>query len=258
MKTITFGKRKADIPTELCELTARQYEYYCLIALALASGDITPDYWRVRWFSFLLGLGRVDYTIYTPEIVAEVEAQKEAIDGFLIERSDGKIHLDFNTPANLLPEYLGYKGPGDWLDGLSFGKFVECLTVLESLNGAEADEVAAGYDRVAGIMYAIPDNEPVPMLLSFHAPTLLGSVWKAIQSAPVEINGRKIDFGIIFRGTGSSRPDDKTGWTGITFEVAAAGVFGTISDVEAADMWSVLLYLYRCKFEYLNEQKAVK
>jgi hypothetical protein len=85
----------------------------------------------------------------------------------------------------------------------------------------------------------------------------LMSVWKLIQTRPVEINGRKIDFRILFQGS-VSRADDHTGWTGITFEVAAAGLFGTVNDVEACDMWAVLIYLYKCKFEYLNDKTSQK
>ena len=75
------------------------------------------------------------------------------------------------------------------------------------------------------------------------------------MAAPVEINGKKIDFRIIFKSSGGSRPDDKTGWTGITFEVASAGLFGNVSQVEAADMWAVLIYLYKCRFEYNHEKR---
>ena len=79
-----------------------------------------------------------------------------------------------------------------------------------------------------------------------------------IQDSPVEINGEKIDFRIIFQNTGKgSRPDDHTGWTGITFEIAEKGLFGTVPEVEKTDMWAVLIYLYKCKFEYIHENKQL-
>lgn len=95
-------------------------------------------------------------------------------------------------------------------------------------------------------------------LLAFHAPTLLASVWNAIYSEPIEINGKQIDFRIIFRRSGTRKPDDKTGWTGITFEIATAGLFGNMAEVERTDMWTVLMYLYKCKFEYLNDNRKNK
>ena len=52
--------------------------------------------------------------------------------------------------------------------------------------------------------------------------------------------------------------DDKTGWTGIVFEVAASGVFGNKKEVDDTPFWDVLLYLYKCKFEYLHQKRNKK
>lgn len=254
MQTIITRGRSVEIPTSVGELSPAQYEYYCFLAYALGGRMIDLDYFRIRWFSFLLGFGKADYTILKPVFIAELERQAGVIDGFFVKIGE-RISLDFTTPVNHLPEYRGYSGPGDWLHGVSFGVFVECLTVLESLSGADETEVAEGYAHIARRLYNIPEDAEVPALLAFHAPTLLGSVWKLLMAAPVEINGKKIDFRIIFKSSGSSRPDDKTGWTGITFEVASAGLFGNVNQVEAADMWAVLIYLYKCRFEYNHEKR---
>lgn len=254
MKTITTRGRRIEIPETVGELTPGQYEYYCFLSYSVGNGLIGLDYFRVRWLSYLIGLGRADFTALKPEYIAELEAQMDTIDGFFVESGNG-VSLDFTTPVNLLPEYKGYKGPGDWLEGTTFGVFVECLTVFEGLSGAEPDDVAEGYSHIARRLYSIPEGEPVPVILAFHAPTLLASVWKSLMDGPIDINGKKIDFRIIFKSSGSSRPDDKTGWTGITFEVASAGLFGNVRQVEETDMWEVLLYLYKCKFEYLHEKR---
>lgn len=257
MEAITTRGRSVEIPTYVGELTPKQYEYYCFLAFALGNGTIDLDYFRIRWFSYLVGLGNADFTILKAEHVAELEAQIGIIDGFFVNTGD-HVTLDFTTPVNLLPSYGEYTGPGDWLEGVTFGDFVECLTVLEALASAGEEEVAEGYAHIARRLYHIPDKQPVPALLAFHAPTLLASVWKTLMAGPIEINGKKIDFRIIFKSTGSTKPDDKTGWTGITFEVASAGLFGNVSQVETTDMWAVLIYLYKCKFEYLHEKRNSK
>lgn len=257
METITTRGRMVEIPTNVGELTQKQYEYYCFLAFALGSGAIDLDYFRIRWFSYLVGLGKADFTLLRHEFAEELETQMSAVDGFIANEGN-RVTLDFSTPVNLLPSYKGYKGPGDWLDGVTFGEFAECVTVLESLGQADEEALTEGYSQIARILYHIPAADKVPDLLAFHAPMLFASVWKAIMSAPVEINGKKIDFRIIFRSTGNKRPDDKTGFIGITFEVATAGLFGNVKDVEATDMWEVLIYLYKCKFEYLNEKRNNK
>ena len=261
METITTRGRTVDIPVYVGELTPAQYEYYCFLAFALGGGVIDLDYFRVRWFSYLIGLKKVDYTILKPEYIEELERQRKVIDGFFRTQTVNGVDrqsLDFSTTVNLLPEYKGFKGPGDWLDGITFGKFVECLTIFESLAEADAEGIAEGYADIARVLYHIPGESSVPDLLAFHAPTLFSSVWSAIQAGPIDINGKKIDLRIIFRRSGNSRPDDKTGWTGITFEVASAGLFGTVKEVEATDFWEVLLYLYKCKFEYLHDKDNSK
>lgn len=261
METITTRGRTVDIPTHVEELTPKQYEYYCFLAFALAGKIITPNYFRTRWLSFLIGLGKADFTILKEEHIDELKAQISAIEVFFVkEIVEGveRIQLDFDTVVNLLPEYKGYKGPDDLLQGITFGEFVECYTVAECLNVADPKAMTEGCEHIARTLYHIPGTAPVPDLLTFHAPKLFSSVWKAIQSGPIEINGKKIDFRIIFKSSGSSKPDDKTGWTGITFEIASAGLFGNVREVEKADMWAVLIYLYKCKFEYLNEKRNSK
>lgn len=250
------------IPTEVSELSPDQYRYFCFLGYSLGGGVIDIDYFKVRWLSYLAGLGKTDFTILKGEWSKELARQLDAIDGFFKASSvGGEDHLtpDFHSTKNLLPEYEGYKGPGDWLEGQTFGEFVECLTIIESLADAADEEISEGYKRIARIIYHIPETDAVPELLAFHAPTFFISIWKEIQDGPIEINGHKVDFRIIFKSYGlRSKPDDKTGWTGITFEIATARLFGNVKEVEAADFWAVLMYLYKCKFEYIHDKSNAK
>lgn len=261
MEAITTRGRTLEIPSHIEELSPQQYVYYCFLSFALSGGLITVERFRIRWLSYLIGLGKKDYTVLKDEYIAELDQQIKVIDGFFrpsVISGREQMHLDFDTPNNLLPKYKGYVGPGNWLEGISFGDFVKCLTIFESLNNAPAEAVEDGYKTIARVLYKIPEADSVPELLVFHAPRLFLSVWNAIQSGPIDINGKNIDFRIIFRNSGNSRADDKTGWTGITFEIATAGLFGTVKEVEAADFWEVLIYLYKCKFEYNHEKNKLK
>ena len=108
METITTRGRSVDIPVCVGELTPAQYEYYCFLAFALGGGVIDLDYFRVRWFSYLIGLKKVDYTILKPEHIAELERQRKVIDGFFRTQTVNGVErqsLDFATTVNLLPEY---------------------------------------------------------------------------------------------------------------------------------------------------------
>ena len=262
MVEIKTGGRIVKVPTMLEELTPHQYRYYCMLAGALTGGVMDVEHYRKSWFSFLLGLERMVYTMLVPERIKEIEEQLPLMNDFLIpERTENGTVLrpDFDTCVNLLPAYHGHEGPGDWMHGVKFGEFVECITELETAVATQAtgDDLRECCRHIARVLYHIPERENVSTLLENHAVRLLASVWKAIQAGPIEINGKKIDFTIIFKGGDNSRPDDKTGWAGITFEVASAGVFGTVKEVEATEFWDVLLYLYKCKFEY-NHDKSRK
>lgn len=256
----TRGK-SVDVPQYVDELTPKQYRYYCTLASMLAAGSIDRDYFRIRWISFLIGLGRLDYTMLLPQYIAEIDEQAHNItDGFIISTGQPAPHdvrIDFDTTRNILPEYDGYKGPGDWLDGMKFGEFVQCATIIEALAQPDAsqEEVTENYEAIARLLYHIPESDKVPLILAFHAPMLFVNVWRRIQSGPIDINGKKIEFSIIFKAVGPKRPDDKTGWIGITYEVATAGLFGDVAGVENADFWAVLMYLYKCKFDYINDLK---
>lgn len=254
MRAVTTRRREVSVPEHVSELTPEQYVYYCRLFFALSSGVIDMDYFRIRWFSFLLGRGKSDFTVLRDGYVAELERQMSAIDGFFVDDGAGGARLDFSSVVNLLPEYGGYKGPGDLLQGVTFGEFVECFTVAECLDGADMDAMMEGYGHIARTLYHVPEEDPVPDILVFHAPRFFSSVWGAIQREPMEINGRKMDFRIIFRKTAGAKPDDGTGWTGIIFEIAKAGLFGNVEDVKRTDMWEVLIYLYKCRFEYLHDK----
>ncbi len=242
-----------EIPESLEELTPGQYERFLLFSLGYANGMFDSSELRIRWLSYLIGME--DYRLLLPEYVAELDESLPLLNSFF--EADGSPSL--HTVRNLLPEYGGHKGPADCLNGFPFGSFVEALTVLEGISSSEDEEaVSEGCRHVARLLYSIPECEPVPELLLIHAPRLVGNVWRMITEAPVEINGEPIDFRIIFKSTGEGRrPDDHTGWTGITFEIAEKGLFGTVPEVEKTDLWAVLLYLYKCKFEYIHENKTV-
>ncbi len=255
MRPVDIRGREVMVPECVSELTPGQYEYYCRLSFAMAAGVMSAEYFRVRWFSYLIGRGKSDFTVLRDDLAAALAAQMPVVDGFLVADGAGGLSLDFNTVVNLLPVCNGHRGPGDLLQGATFGEFIECCTVAGCLDGSDPGDLMECYGHIARILYHIPEGEPVPDILAFHAPRLFSNVWGAIQREPVVVNGRRVDFQIIFRKSGESGPDDGTGWAGIIFEIAAAGLFGDVEAVRRADMWEVLMYLYKCKFEYLHEKK---
>ena len=257
------GQREVEIATALDELTPDQYQYLITLSGLYASvTEVTEDEFRVRWMSYLSGHGTIDFTLFSRERQEIYREAMKMTDGFFIRSNDGRLIGNFDTERNLLPETDGengeLKGPGDWLEGITFGEFTTCVEALSQAAKCESQDEGAleAYGIIARTLYKIPVGEKIPEILYFHAPTLFRNILSRIESAPIEINGEAIDFRIIFKSVGGEKKaDDKTGWTGITFEVASSGIFGDVKGVESSDLWMVLLYLYRCKFEYMHRKK---
>ena len=94
-----------------------------------------------------------------------------------------------------------------------------------------------------------------PALVCFHSYIFFCAVWELICTVPIPTNGEEINFSILFQEQGEKRLDDKTGWIGISFEIASSGVFGNVKQINETPFWDVLSYLYKCRFESLHIKK---
>lgn len=259
MVHVEFNGRDFSLPECTAEMTVAQYDMLLHVSLCGAlMGSSIKDAARDLLLC-LLDL-RCRFGLLKPELQQQLEALMPVAENFFREDEGGKWLPDLDTVRNLMPEYLGHKGPGHWLEGMTFGEFTECLAVLGELrdSGDSAGDVAGDVandhaEHIARVMYRLKPDTPVSPALCLHAFNFFLAVWNRICRAPVQLGGKQVDLRIIFKSHGPARPDDNTGWAGIAFEVAASGVFGDLKGVEATDFWSVLLYLYKCKFEYIND-----
>lgn len=258
------GDRQVEIPTALDELSSAQYLFFVTLSGLYCGTSMSEKEYRERWFAYLAGLDITDFSLLVPDKKKLYRDEMVHTDGFFKKLEDGSLGPEFYTTSNLLPSVKEgdnvYEGPGDLLEGMTFGEFTECMAVMSADRQPEETDLLNVYGHIARVMYHVPEGNSIPDILYFHAPTLFRNVLKHIESSPIEINGREIDFGIIFRSAGDSdgRQDDRTGWAGVTFEVASSGIFGDLKGVEKADLWTVLLYLYRCKFEYLQTKNRTR
>lgn len=246
MFKVSFRGTEVQLPEALHEATPEQYQRYLLLTGALAAGIYTTEEWARHWAAALLGLRPAAVALLRPETLAELEQVAEAVNIRYLTGEEESRGVNYNCTANLLPEFEGHKGPGDWLDGMTYGEFTACCSLMAR------ERTANTYEELARIMYHIPEGEQVPEVLQLHCLLFFDYVTTLITTAPVEINGRLVDVSLVFKSTGAERKDDNTGWLGVTFEVASAGVFGTAKEVENTDFWEVLVYLYKCKFEYIT------
>lgn len=260
MVTVRFRNKEVTLPENVTECNEEQYRRLVFLAYMMVNHLISVEQFRERWMCHLLGLS--DLSIYRVEIQNEVHELMSHLDGYLIYgEKDGvtTVTVDLRTGVQMLKELGSWTARvGDMLDGMTFGDFVECLEIL-AMDDPEDGNWQQPYERIARIMYEYhgEKSEDVPGVLTFHAVNFFSTIWETITTMPVNISGKDIDFRIIFQGV-SSGPDDKTGWRGVTYEVASANVFGNAKEVNATSFWDVLLYLYKCKFEYNHQKKKKK
>lgn len=254
MVTVEHNGKSYEIPGVLDELSADQYKGYLFLAVMLRRGVLDEMGFRAKLLAELMGLG-VDITDYKPELADRLIAQLGVLDGFLDE--NGPITA---TGRNLLPEFAGWTSKvGDMLNGMTFGDFVEGLTLMGRLDEDEESQQTV-LNELARLLYSPPEDKAdaeVPALVAVHTVTFFTSVFNMLRKEPIGISGEQINFSIIFKPVPGmpSKADDHTGWHGIAMEVASSGVFGTLKDVNGTPLWDVLLYLYRAKFDLLHERR---
>lgn len=251
MKTVTYRGRTFQVPENIDELTPGQYRRYLEISLMNDRGFISKTGLRCKLLTLLLG-ERTDISFLSEPIFKEAMDHIGLVFPFIL---GGKIHdsLTLYTGANLLKEWDGWKGPGDMLDGVKFGDFIDCNSLMRLISkGGSATESERLVSEFCQKLYKNDNPKAVPdEILCAHSLILFNNVMKAIREEPVEINGEPVNFSILFDKSGKERPDDHTGWTGAALEIAETGTFGNYRQVLDTPLWDILLFLYRKKFEHL-------
>lgn len=263
MQEFIYNNTVKEIPEDLEELKPDQYYRYLELVIMMNTGKISPFEMKCKLISLLLGM-EYNFVICKESVVDEIKGQLYKLDVFFnTEEEAGKIIYDakIKTGRNLLPSYKDWKGPEDMLNDISFGQFVQCLNLVKAMEQARKEENETLVDDImsefGGVLYKNenPKNtSDTPALVCFHSYIFFCAVWELIYTVPIPVNGEDINFAILFQEQGDKRMDDKTGWVGISFEIASSGVFGNVKQINDMPFWDVLLYLYKCRFESLHNK----
>lgn len=264
MLEVIYNNKTKKIPESLEELSPEQYYRYLELVIMMNTGKISPFEMRCKLISLLLGT-RCNLMIYKESIVNEILEQLYKVDGFFdITEEGNKVIFDahIKTGRNLLPSYKNWDGPDDMLNDITYGQFIQCLNLVRAMEIARRDNDDEQADKLmfefGEILYKneVPEAGKIPpAIVCFHSYIFFCAVWELICTVPIPINGEEINFSILFQEQGEKRLNDKTGWIGISFEIASSGVFGNVQQINETSFWDVLLYLYKCRFESLHNKK---
>ena len=124
MRVIYYQNRQVSVPETLEELTPAQYYRYLEIATMANQHILSEPRIRLKILSLFLALP-VDMGHLPPSTWKETLALLSLTDPFVI-REGKSFRLDLSTGINLLPEWNGFHGPEDMLNGVSFDTFCKC------------------------------------------------------------------------------------------------------------------------------------
>ena len=271
-------------PEDIDELTGEQYLFYLDLALQQMMGEITDaqEIKRRLFVKFTDLKMSARMSFYTSEEKAEIWAalteKINLLDSFFdIEypittevEKDPIYHMHIQSGVNLLPTWNGLKGPADMLSDITWGDFVNCLNAMKLISLAREDgdirEIQSNTIEIFKTLYRAKSKEQrtktkeTPDTVLFHALTYFSYVYELISTMPIPVNGEEVDFSIIWKKDedDDSADDDKSGWSGVLFMIAETGVFGRTADVNEANLYDVLMFLYSRKKQQIAEKKQLK
>ena len=247
MKAIKLGKKDVRLPENWQELTRDQYFMALLLLVRVFGNDMPAAEVEKTFFSFLIGWNGADWQkIADEETLQSLETVfAETRKCFSMER------LPYTGGMNLMPKWEGHRGPSDMFGDMKWWMFVKAMALLTAY--CENDDRDAVVE-LARVLYRLPEGKNPDSVLQLQCLILMQSIVWLLNNEPVNIDGKDIDFSIIFKGD-KVKDDDGTGMTGVTFAVAESGVFGDYRKVNQTGMWEILTYLYKCK---KNESKNKK
>lgn len=272
-------------PSEIDELSPREYLFYLQLYLKQLSGEITdPHVIKRQLFTFLVDL-KVSFRMQfykrdtLQEIWSALTQKIDLLDSFFdIEPHDDhlKYTMKIKSGINLLPEWRHYKGPETMLTNLKWGDFVRCLDYMKQLQSAidseDLQQIQELSIEIFNVMYK-PKNSHESGLFRrkikydlefdavvFHCITYFKYIYELITTIEIPYKGNEIPFYIIWEkdDEDDDSKSDMTEWDGILFMLAESGTFGTAETVNNYNMWEILLYLYKQKFQTREQRRKDK
>jgi len=159
----------------------------------------------------------------------------------------GKLIPAMNFTTNFIPRVGKRYGPSELLLDMTWGEFMDALRFVQQDDDALC---SALYRRkVKGERVAYDNQKITPLKASQEVKDGIRIWFEAnlnyIATQDMEISGNTVNFAPLFtHGKGKG-----IGMLGVTYALAASGVFGDVDKVATRNLYEVLLRLYQLKME---------
>lgn len=210
----------------------------------------------------------IDYMILVDEVSKELDWMLS------FDKKSKTANMNYDSIRCLIPKFGNLQGPADYGSDLSFGEFRHLLMLFNEIgNGNKADLYM---QMVAGTLYRQRDKKTgrrvlfnpdynylqnakrMPEYILYYAYLWFGAFCSYLMNSPFIIDGNQVNFSVIFAKSENEVTDNFIGMNSILFSVAESHVFGTVKDVDDAQLFRILLKLVDDKNKADDLKKSMK
>lgn len=280
-------KIKRYLPTHLGECDKYQYINMCGLIYKYMHGLIDLTELKTTGLYFLLNMKRkhAPFGIGDDEKFGNISMLADKLDLFFETDDFGRlvIYQDYidNKVPTFRPSIRKLHGPENSFTNFTFGEYREAVRLF---NDYEATQDTFLLYMLSALMYRpktffkidkydAHKAEKRAKMLKKYAP--MGFIWgnylwfasfqKYLVSSEILWNGQNLDLSIIFELNEQSNETfgaaslPGIGMDSIAFAMAESGAFGTLKDVDATNMWVMLVRMYELKRnELVMKSKTTK
>jgi len=277
-------KELIHIPGEWNELDQKTLFKILKLSIQMNAGIIDQDTMITMSFYAIANIKRNWRSVFKEKMLSKNERHLKFANTYLVAKQlteflflpeePGKpVEINFDTVINFIPSFKDrsgtlYYGPGDLLNDLTFGEFLEALNNMNeyfsSKNERFLDLFISALYRPEGLhrkRSALDDHyrvhakgiSKVPGHIKLGILLWFTTCVKYIKKEDLIINGQLINLKVLFpSGSGGGKGSSGLGWTSLLYGIAKEGLFGDIRDTYKSKLFDVLLFMYDNHYKQLQ------
>lgn len=277
-------KFKTEIPSEIEEMTRKQYIKYAGLVSKLLSKGISFDQFKTEMvFTFMkITSNKAKYEKLAGEskfdISANVYKIGELLDYFFTLEDD-KIKVNLSWTKSFIRSIhrwlYFYYGPVDALTDITFLEYKDANSFYRKFSETN-DE--ADLNRLIAVLYRPkffgkkfkynPDKiekraqriGKIRNDIRFGIFLFYTACEEFLRTGSFKADGNTINLSILYEVTAREKRladkvkhKDESGLTGLANSLAKTGIYGTVDKVYSQNLYDVLILLYQQRIEYLNQ-----
>ena len=282
---------KKYFPADLSECDKKQYINMSALLYLYQTKQILLDTFLVNALYYLLDIKKTDKAGI--EAYSNIAQLSKLILSFFDEievENEKVLQIKLYYIHNPIPSFLNitgrYYGPSDEFNNITFGEYVDALDPFEDFNTTGETKYLYqllaifyrpqksfhfirkhlnSYDGDRRVAYNSNHtlkradklkNQPIGLVYGFYL--LFASFQKYITTVKIYIQGREIDFSILFDDSllrnVKEHPAPGIGMKSILYSMAESGIFGDLDKVRNTNFWEIFIRMYDIKKRDLDMQ----